>query len=191
LGSIWQEVASWRNLVCHPDTPPERVDRVRFDLQTCLINSRLQTWQFWLSFLVDAKPADVCIPSPAKPYRTDGLWKTTCFELFLRCGDGSYLELNFSPSSEWAAYRFTGYREGVEPLNIDPPSITFSTGNGQPWISITVDLSAPVYNMLAVSAVIEESDGTKSFWALRHPPGTPDFHHPDCFALTLPAPKSP
>ncbi len=41
---------------------------------------------------------------------------------------------------------------------------------------------------LALSAVIEETDGTKSYWALRHPPGAPDFHHPDCFALTLEAP---
>lgn len=38
---------------------------------------------------------------------------------------------------------------------------------------------------IALSAVIEEVDGTKSYWALRHPPGPPDFHHPDCFALTL------
>ena len=58
-------------------------------------------------------------------------------------------------------------------------------------MSIMIDLSEPMYKMLAVSAVIEETDGTKSFWALRHPPGPPDFHHPDCFALTLPAPKSP
>ena len=40
---------------------------------------------------------------------------------------------------------------------------------------------------LALSAVIEELDGTKSYWALAHPPGKPDFHHPDCFALTLEA----
>src|SRR3546814_3736372 len=32
---------------------------------------------------------------------------------------------------------------------------------------------------LALSAVIEELDGTKSYWALAHPPGKPDFHHPD------------
>ena len=40
---------------------------------------------------------------------------------------------------------------------------------------------------IALSAVIEETDGTKSYWALRHPPGPPDFHHPDCFALRIPA----
>ena len=44
---------------------------------------------------------------------------------------------------------------------------------------------------IALSAVIEEVDGTKSYWALRHPPGAPDFHHPDCFALELPAPEAP
>jgi hypothetical protein len=43
---------------------------------------------------------------------------------------------------------------------------------------------------LGLSAVIEEKDGTKSYWALAHPPGKPDFHHKDCFALTLPAPSS-
>jgi hypothetical protein len=37
-----------------------------------------------------------------------------------------------------------------------------------------------------VSAVIEEANGAKSYWALAHPPGKPDFHHPDCFRLELP-----
>ena len=37
----------------------------------------------------------------------------------------------------------------------------------------------------AVSAVIEETDGTRSFWSLAHPPGKPDFHHRDSFALEL------
>ena len=34
------------------------------------------------------------------------------------------------------------------------------------------------------SAILEEEDGTISYWALAHAPGRPDFHHPDCFALT-------
>lgn len=45
--------------------------------------------------------------------------------------------------------------------------------------------------ILGMSAVIEEVDGTKSFWALAHPPGKPDFHHPDCFTLKVPAPSAP
>ena len=42
----------------------------------------------------------------------------------------------------------------------------------------------------AISAVIEEIGGTKSYWALAHPPGEPDFHHPTSYAATLPAPTS-
>jgi len=44
---------------------------------------------------------------------------------------------------------------------------------------------------LGLSAVLEAHDGTRSYWALRHPPGQPDFHHPDAFAVTLePAPTA-
>ncbi|MCC8986069.1 MAG: hypothetical protein LM513_05690, partial [Nitrospira sp.] len=38
---------------------------------------------------------------------------------------------------------------------------------------------------LAVSVVVEQTDGQCSYWALRHPSGRPDFHHPDSFALML------
>lgn len=29
-------------------------------------------------------------------------------------------------------------------------------------------------------------DGGRAYWALHHPPGQPDFHHPPGFALRLP-----
>ena len=38
---------------------------------------------------------------------------------------------------------------------------------------------------LGLSAVIEDTNGHKSYWALAHPPGKPDFHHADCFAYEL------
>jgi hypothetical protein len=34
-----------------------------------------------------------------------------------------------------------------------------------------------------LSALIEDQNGGKSYWALAHPPGKPDFHHADSFAL--------
>jgi hypothetical protein len=40
---------------------------------------------------------------------------------------------------------------------------------------------------LGLSAIVEEMNGRISYWALAHPTGKPDFHHPDCFALELPA----
>jgi hypothetical protein len=33
--------------------------------------------------------------------------------------------------------------------------------------------------------VIEDADGSLSYWALAHPPGRPDFHHTEAFALDL------
>ena len=45
--------------------------------------------------------------------------------------------------------------------------------------------SAPyIVLMLGLSAILEEEDGTISYWALAHGAGRPDFHHPACFALT-------
>ncbi len=48
---------------------------------------------------------------------------------------------------------------------------------------------SPTTCTLGLSAVIQEVDGTKSYWALAHAPGPPDFHNPDCFIATLPAPS--
>jgi hypothetical protein len=38
---------------------------------------------------------------------------------------------------------------------------------------------------LGLSAVIEDDNGSLSYWALKHPSGKPDFHHPDAFALEI------
>src|SRR5207249_1533417 len=43
---------------------------------------------------------------------------------------------------------------------------------------------------LALSAVIEDEQGVLSYWALTHPPGKPDFHHPDAFVLDLERPEA-
>ena len=38
---------------------------------------------------------------------------------------------------------------------------------------------------LALSVVVEDEQGMLSYWALKHPAGKADFHHPDSFALEL------
>ncbi len=52
------------------------------------------------------------IPRTEPALRTDELWKHSCFEAFFGAGDG-YYEFNLSPSTQWAAYRFDGYRTGM------------------------------------------------------------------------------
>ena len=171
-------------LRCHPDTPARTVK---------FVNATLLQGRDGLevSYVVEGPTAELVMPLPAKPYRTDGLWQTTCFELFARLEGGAYLEFNFSPSTQWAAYRFNAYREEMKELKLDTPPKIIVSDEGYALI-VSVLIKTPVgADRLGLSAVIEEIDGTKSYWALRHPPGKPDFHHPDCFALELPAPELP
>jgi hypothetical protein len=171
-------------LIPHPDTPPERVTGVRVELRIEAGDDML------LTYVVDGVEA-VRVPPPLMPRRTDGLWQTTCFELFLKPEAGtSYFEYNFSPSSEWAAYRFERYREGRTNLHqpVDPFLGRGEEGSPE-LLEVDFDLSGVpnVPTRMGLSAVIEELSGRKSYWALAHPSGQPDFHHQACFKLELPA----
>ena len=141
-----------------------------------------------LTFVFDGE--GVAVPPASRPMRADGLWRTTCFELFVKPeGGDEYFEFNFSPSTAWAAYCFDGYRDGMSDADVTSPRIE----PVERGLRVTADLSIlpPPPWRVGLSAVIEETDGTKSYWALTHPPGKPDFHHPDCFALELPALGNP
>lgn len=120
---------------------------------------------------------------------TDGLWRHTCFEAFVRKARAqAYCEFNFSPSSQWAAYQFDSCRAGMAPLVTRRPIITTGEGAGTYWLNATVLLPGMAETPLdvALATVIEEGDGALSYWALAHPSAKPDFHHPDSFTLELP-----
>jgi hypothetical protein len=149
-----------------------------------------------LRYFVTGAVTDLLIPSPAAPARTDELWKHTCFEAFIRPASGpGYIELNFAPSTQWAAYRFTGYREGMARAEIAPPRIVLATAAESLEVSVQLNLTAlrlpPGPCRLALSVVIEDQAGAKSYWALAHPPGRPDFHHTESFACDLPTMEAP
>lgn len=119
--------------------------------------------------------------------RADGLWRTTCFEAFAGLSDGRYAEFNASPSKEWAAYGFDGYREGMR--NLGGSVEVFAVERDEQSLTISAWLNWsewPGVHRVGVSAVIEEIDGNISYWALAHPSDKPDFHHPDSFVLELP-----
>jgi hypothetical protein len=132
------------------------------------------------------------VPPFAGRGRADNLWKTTCFELFLKTPGGtSYVELNLSPSERWAAYDFSDYREGITDRPMDrEPACTMRLGSS----FAIFDAAIPAAGLpampwqLGICAVIEEEGGVISYWAVAHPDGKPDFHHPACFAVTLEAP---
>ena len=132
------------------------------------------------------------VPETGRPRMGRDLWRHTCFELFLAAQPPAYHELNFSPSREWAAYGFQQYRQG-NPLT-DPelaPQVDVRRRDGCLELDALVWLKGPMAPYagsalrLGISAVVEDAGGCLSFWALRHPSPTPDFHHPEAFALEL------
>ena len=142
-----------------------------------------------LSYIVTGTIRDVCISPVMASTRSDDLWEHTCFETFVRASSGAeYYEFNFAPSTQWAAYRFSSYRTGrCDAIEISAPEIEVQSSPDRYTLraSLKLDcLSALPRNsmwQLGLSALIEEMSGRKSYWALAHPPGKPDFHHADGF----------
>jgi hypothetical protein len=143
-----------------------------------------------VSYIVTGKLSDVCIPPIIAATRSDGLWRHTCFEAFVRASSGTaYYEFNFAPSRQWAAYWFSSYRSGMcvaAEISAPPIEVLSCTDCYTLRASLQLDrlsgLPRTVSWRLGLSALIEDTSGRKSYWALAHPPGKPDFHHADCFA---------
>lgn len=150
-----------------------------------------------ISYVLQGDLEHVRVPERQTPRFADDLWRHTCFEMFIRHrGEAAYHELNFSPSGEWTVYAFARYRERV-PLDagvmleaIDPQvTVCRSAGKLELDAVVRLDRLSPRYGdarlALGLSAVVEDQNGSLSYWALRHPLAKPDFHHPDAFVLEL------
>ena len=174
------------NLIPHPATPPsDPALKVWASVDYAGALGAVATTNIW--FGVGA-PADRFVIPEGQPGRVDELWRTTCFEAFLSAeGEEAYREWNFAPSGQWAAYDFTAYREGSTNAEVaQPPYIRME--DNLTWFALgaTIAVDAGREWHLGLSAVLEEKDGTKSYWALVHAnPDKPDFHAPDCFAARL------
>jgi hypothetical protein len=166
----------------HPDTPCRAVT----SLEAEVVRSG---GELSLAYTLTGAIADLILPPPSAPARTDELWRHTCFEAFVGpAGEAGYVEVNLAPSTEWAAYRFSGYREGMSPADVTPPHIEVRRDDVQLVLTASLalrDLLADAPWRLGLSAVIETADGARSYWALAHPPGKPDFHHAAGFAMTV------
>jgi hypothetical protein len=143
-----------------------------------------------LRYRVTGDITRLLVSAPAYPDRADELWKHTCFELFLRPPHAeNYVEFNFSPSTQWAVYAFDRYRDGMRAAE-DVEAIVISSEAADDTYQLIVAMRAPFLAehttwCMGVSAILEETDGRKSYWALRHLASKPDFHHRDCFAAKL------
>ncbi len=172
-------------LRCHPATSSGAVKGIKAFAR--LGQGRVLT----LTYVVDGIIDRLRVPTGRSARRAVGLWQHTCFEAFVAVKVGpAYYEFNFSPSGAWAAYSFRGYRDGtaLENDNLDPRIVVRRQAN-----RLELDAEIRLKHLpaareratlrLGLAAVIEDTEGGISYWALMHPPGKPDFHYPDSFLL--------
>ena len=174
------------NLIPHPATSPTDPElKLWADVEHAHILGATASTKIW--FCVSAPMQRFVVAEPAEPSRAEGLWRATCFEMFLKRSDeAAYREWNFAPSGQWAAYDFEAYREGRSDADVPfGPEIVLQDNLTWWQVGVTVPVDEGPWQ-LGLSAVLEEQDGTKSYWAITHPPGDkPDFHAADCFAARL------
>jgi hypothetical protein len=181
-------------LLCHPDTPTGAVRKIAARV------ARTPDGNLAVSYVLQGDLARLQLPAPRAPRLADRLWEHTCCEIFIGArGRPDYYEFNLSPSGEWAEYSFESYRKprpGEVRGDGPPPQVAMRGAAGRLELDAVIRLDRlPAVRSrgplsLALSAVVEDRDGALSYWALWHPAGKPDFHHPEAFALEL-APTTP
>lgn len=176
--------ATQYSLLCHPTSPCRAVSAIKASVRL-IDNGTLA-----LSYKLTCNPDDLLLPltHPASP--ADGLWQHTCCEAFIAAVNSlEYQEFNFSPSSQWANYRFSDYRVR-DTTFIAPAAPQIAVHRRDSGFQLDVRLGremlpvASAWN-IGLAIVIEAADGSKSYWALAHCAAQPDFHRRQSFALTL------
>ena len=116
------------------------------------------------------------------------LWEKTCFELFIKTCENSYIEFNFSPEFEWNCFYF--------PKKGDP----LTQYARMDFVKFDILLSLDVFHLIVeidksrfpdgffkgelsagITSVIKDKNGGISYWALSHEDKKPNFHHFDSF----------
>ena len=164
-------------MIPHPDHPPLGVTAI-----AAAVWREGARWHF--RYLLEGT-SQLVLPAAKHSARADDLWCTTCFEAFVGGEGGAYRELNFSPSGQWAAYAFDAPRAGMREAEA---AVEVWLDGGADWIVVEAAVAADFAPgaCLNLTAVIEEKGGHKSYWALAHARGAPDFHAASCFLGRLP-----
>ena len=172
-----------RSLIPHPQSASSATvtARVALERPTRLI----------VEYSLSGDLAELVIPRRTASRRAERLWEHTCFEAFVASAAGaSYCELNFAPSTRWAAYAFDGYRQGMRPLEL-AKSPTVEVARGASELRVTADIELDGFAdaswpwRIGLSAVVEDRAGGRAFYALEHPHEKPDFHDAAAFTVLL------
>lgn len=147
---------------------------VRVELDT-------QSNSLGFKFEVDHRPAFLveALKPPAERLRKDGLWSSTCFELFFSWDDVSYFEMNLSPSGDWQFYEFEAYRKRA-PLPQGFQLFQLQSERSDERYEISGAIESQFMNLSEIQrihpCVMLNLNGKNSFWAPRHNLDSPDFH---------------
>jgi len=175
-----------KQLRLHPDSRSTAVTNIDVEIV------RPRAGGLELSYIVTGEMSRIRMPAATANRRSDELWRRTCFEAFVCTTPGAeYYELNFSPSGQWAAYLFSGYRHGMRVAD-EITGIPIELRRSPRGCTLQASLDPSQFAALperawrlGLSAVIEDAGGGMSYWALAHAPGKPDFHRADGFACEI------
>ncbi len=145
-----------------------------------------------ISYALQGRLQEVVIPEPAeKPGRRPGLWRETCFEFFVGPpGSPRYWEFNLSPGGLWNAYRFAGYRRGLEEEE-GLSAMPFTVARDRDSLRLRLEVNlAGILGVAApwkvgVAAVLKLAGGRMTYWALCHVGEQPDFHRRESFTIVV------
>ncbi len=167
------------SLVLHPSCAPGPVDSIGANVTRAANGCEIE-------FKARGAISQIVVPGSAPSRRADGLWKSTCFEMFWQAGDERrYREFNLSPSGEWAAYGFAGVRAGMHDAPVDSLALLSSHDGSELVLRASIAAALGIPARIGLCAVIEDSAGVRSYWALCHAKESPDFHDPSCFTARL------
>lgn len=174
------------DLICHPETSSTAISAITVTV------TRAAGGVLLLDYDVSGTP-QLLVPSPERVLhgrRSDDLWLHTCFEAFIKpVGGEAYIECNLAPTRDWQVYALSGYRRDRRPADmVAKPVVTSEVSDGRYHLRVMWvlgDVATAAAWQIGIAAVTEDVEGKISYWALRHAPDKPDFHHADAFALTV------
>lgn len=147
---------------------------------------------FKATFLLKGPKESLKIPQKNSPSaRENGLWKTTCFEIFWKTSlqNPEYFELNLSPSGAWNCFHFLSYRSPNPPQEysqIKTLEPFYSVEDGQMFLTLPPEQICALH----ATSVIETKDGSLFYFSSKIMDQNPDFHLEDLFQPIDPSSRS-
>ncbi len=123
-------------------------------------------------------------------YLNEDLWKTTCFEIFLKnLNSNDYYEFNFNSQGDWNLFYFKDYREREKNFK---HTVTVSVQNEKLLNKTTLMYKFDIAKLdklnfpcqVNLSSVIKTKSEI-SYWSQKHTGAKPDFHDSKNFSLLL------